>query len=576
MPRQITDTDLMGLVLDPERRGLQTQHPSSQFCPFIDSKTLEFCSLNGRMCPFVGFDYHRCEKFIQNQGKSTIGHQIMNDIEKLRTSNVQEKLTEKKKKKKLTTTKNQEIARAVKSIKKTDSDAEINDKMERVLYGVDPSLNVARNIEKQLQGHFTQINDGRVSTGFVHGLLANIFPALYQKLKYRTDVGDIDPDSAGEDEADTPTTTFKSKTYKTVKNQTYWNKKIFPTRARSTASSRTQSPKFTPGVKVGKTRTRSGSSKDNMTYAAFVHAYNSWDAQTKKEANDLHKGKYLAYVEKLPKHDRRVEHNFRRTANIQNIKYAQVQKGVIQAQANAFDNAVKMGIISPEFATRWKNNDKGKQALAKGMNKYFDRLARVEYKQMNLGSDRQGNKLVMPYVDIRSSLPHFTKNDIDELRMWDAYGMRLVSYYQQYGKGFGSFVTFIALLKSSIAPILIAFHVTPEIASAMQSWFPSGVFYNLYFWIKKQPPTMQMSRDTKRDVSMEIRRRPKTDTKWHEGPLPAATAALHGRSTPTTKQKWKRRTRKPYAQPRQASRDWGKSFNESWADDGKHLSIEES
>jgi hypothetical protein len=37
-------------------------------CPFLD-KQQEFCSLDGNMCPFVGFNYRRCKKYLNNMAK---------------------------------------------------------------------------------------------------------------------------------------------------------------------------------------------------------------------------------------------------------------------------------------------------------------------------------------------------------------------------------------------------------------------------------------------------------------------------------------------------------------------------
>lgn len=38
-------------------------------CPFLDKDTGEFCALDGNMCPFVGFNYRRCKKYLNNMAK---------------------------------------------------------------------------------------------------------------------------------------------------------------------------------------------------------------------------------------------------------------------------------------------------------------------------------------------------------------------------------------------------------------------------------------------------------------------------------------------------------------------------
>lgn len=38
-------------------------------CPFADKESGEFCTLDGAMCPFVGFNYRRCRKYTNNLSK---------------------------------------------------------------------------------------------------------------------------------------------------------------------------------------------------------------------------------------------------------------------------------------------------------------------------------------------------------------------------------------------------------------------------------------------------------------------------------------------------------------------------
>lgn len=35
-------------------------------CPFLDSGSKEFCTLDKNLCPFVGFNYRKCKKYINN------------------------------------------------------------------------------------------------------------------------------------------------------------------------------------------------------------------------------------------------------------------------------------------------------------------------------------------------------------------------------------------------------------------------------------------------------------------------------------------------------------------------------
>jgi hypothetical protein len=41
-------------------------------CPFIDEQMGEFCTLDGAMCPFVGFNYRRCRKYTNNMAKGNM------------------------------------------------------------------------------------------------------------------------------------------------------------------------------------------------------------------------------------------------------------------------------------------------------------------------------------------------------------------------------------------------------------------------------------------------------------------------------------------------------------------------
>jgi hypothetical protein len=45
---------------------------SQKNCPFLDPKMGEFCTLDGALCPFVGFNYRRCRKYTNNMAKANM------------------------------------------------------------------------------------------------------------------------------------------------------------------------------------------------------------------------------------------------------------------------------------------------------------------------------------------------------------------------------------------------------------------------------------------------------------------------------------------------------------------------
>lgn len=53
--------------VNPQTGQIQTD--AQKTCPFADQQTGEFCSLDGAMCPFVGFNYRRCRKYTNNMAK---------------------------------------------------------------------------------------------------------------------------------------------------------------------------------------------------------------------------------------------------------------------------------------------------------------------------------------------------------------------------------------------------------------------------------------------------------------------------------------------------------------------------
>jgi len=45
------------------------QTDAQKMCPFLDQQQGAFCSLDGAMCPFVGFNYRKCKKYMNNLTK---------------------------------------------------------------------------------------------------------------------------------------------------------------------------------------------------------------------------------------------------------------------------------------------------------------------------------------------------------------------------------------------------------------------------------------------------------------------------------------------------------------------------
>jgi len=43
-----------------------------KLCPFLDKREQTFCTLDGALCPFVGFNYRRCKKYTNNMAKGAL------------------------------------------------------------------------------------------------------------------------------------------------------------------------------------------------------------------------------------------------------------------------------------------------------------------------------------------------------------------------------------------------------------------------------------------------------------------------------------------------------------------------
>lgn len=49
------------------------QSKQGKFCPLLDKEHNAFCTLDGELCPFVGFNYRQCKKYINKMSKSGVG-----------------------------------------------------------------------------------------------------------------------------------------------------------------------------------------------------------------------------------------------------------------------------------------------------------------------------------------------------------------------------------------------------------------------------------------------------------------------------------------------------------------------
>ncbi len=73
MPRDSRTFDLGLFYGDQAGPGTSIpQSDSAKRCPFLDQQAGEFCSLDGDLCPFVGFNYRRCKKYTNNIARGAL------------------------------------------------------------------------------------------------------------------------------------------------------------------------------------------------------------------------------------------------------------------------------------------------------------------------------------------------------------------------------------------------------------------------------------------------------------------------------------------------------------------------
>jgi hypothetical protein len=501
-----TDVDYLGMVFDPERRGGIgfKGHPSASLCPFIDTKTNSFCSLTGKMCPWVGFVYNRCKIYIDNMGKASLGHQIGQALANTKQpGKVQEILTEAK----------QDLPKSfAEKLAKEHGDLNLRinsdpraaadillDAMREADLNVPSTARTKKakvtQLKNMIVAYMTRVQKGS-RTGvdaWARSVASALLPGLEQEDAPQVSFNNPNMGVSFDDEPPKKRTSRRRLKLKAGRNRA----------AEKLVLSKLRNKNKVVTDDAPKHEVKAAGSKGRISSARFMALWNTWQPETRAYMErsypsllkNVEAGKYTSdWLQKFAVRAGEV--------NKARLREKETSSSITKAQAKAWETGKRLGTIPKDFAQSWEQySGQGQTAIAKGMNGILDKYTKVQYKTQDFGTDEYGNKIKLTFAELRGTLPVYDKSDIEVARQWDAFGMRLVSYYHQYGQGFGKWLTFLHLLKMAFMGWLLSLGIiTPENLKAIDRFISPAPFYGLYFWFKKQIPTLQMSRDTKRDI----------------------------------------------------------------------------
>jgi hypothetical protein len=227
-----------------------------------------------------------------------------------------------------------------------------------------------------------------------------------------------------------------------------------------------------------------------------------------------------------------------------------------------------------EMAMKKAKSPKNLGMMAQVMNKLTGRAYKLNVKNVKIGD----TQLAMLYRE--ATLPTFTKQNFEVMRMAEQAGLKAIQKQHQYGRGYGRWNTMVTFFKDILIPYLLWRSDNEGYIIPLMTWPSIQKFTDQLYHAFIQSPLpkfkgrspLQMSRDDKFQSS-EKALHPTTGKRLMKGwsrddLLPPDQAVLHQRWYPTTKKTWGKTRHKELTQRWQQAKaapvkqddDWTKGY----------------